>query len=317
MRAVLVATLQTFFIALSPTVLLAAAGGNMGGPAPGGLGGGADLNEVFQEGARQIAAGDCKQAESSFKKILGAVSKNPEANYMRGVALQCQEKHKAATRYLRKARRYDKKLYSAYQMLGVSYLELGEREDAQEQLDDLDRLFEACDGSCPRELARARSQLNQAIARSDPDPDPDAEVFTPEQVAPQSRLDGPSPGVGSQVAYLAAVGLINAREYATAIDAFRQLTLTLGPHPDVLNYLGYAHRRLGLYEDARNYYEQALAIDPLHRGANEYLGEMWVDLGKMAAARARLQTLDQACPFGCPEYDDLERRIASRLAKSH
>ena len=83
--------------------------------------------------------------------------------------------------------------------------------------------------------------------------------------------------------------------------------------PDVLNYLGYAHRRLGRFDESLAYYQQALALDPMHRGANEYLGELYVELGEIDRAEERLAVLDRACPFGCAEYEDLKRRIESRV----
>ena len=95
------------------------------------------------------------------------------------------------------------------------------------------------------------------------------------------------------------------------------MSATIGPVPDVLNYLGYAHRRLGRFEESLSYYEQALALDPMHRGANEYLGELFVELGRIEQAEGRLAVLDRACPFGCAEYEDLKRRIESRVVASH
>jgi hypothetical protein len=41
--------------------------------------------------------GECERAEKRFRKVLKAVSKNPEANFLRGMALQCEGEHKAAT----------------------------------------------------------------------------------------------------------------------------------------------------------------------------------------------------------------------------
>ena len=120
-----------------------------------------------------------------------------------------------------------------------------------------------------------------------------------------------------QASYLAAVSLINSERFEEAIQTLRLLLSTLGPHPDVLNYLGYSNRRLGHFEKAQRYYEQALAIDPKHRGANEYLGEMWVELGRSEEARARLSALEDACPFGCVEYEDLRRLIERRLVAAN
>jgi len=53
----------------------------------------------------------------------------------------------------------------------------------------------------------------------------------------------------------------------------------------------------------------ALAIDPDHKGANEYLGELYVETGRMELARKHLATLDKICTFGCEEYDDLKATI--------
>ena len=302
-------TLVTCFL-LSAQLSSAAGGGNMGGPAPAnGSRRGPDLNEVYREGAELLANGDCRKAEKKFRSVLKAVATNPEANLMRGAALQCQGKHKAATRYFKKAKRYDKSLYSAYRMLGVSYLELGKRDAAQSELDRLTELLEDCGEECPKALSRSHSELKAQLDGT-----------------AQGNVDAPSNSEDDQhgllfdtiaepqSAYLVAVQHINAERFTQAIKELRQLTAEIGPHPDVLTYLGYAHKRLGLFESALGYYEQALSIDGLHRGAHEYLGEMWVELGRLDEARTHLAALDRACPFGCAEYEDLERAIGSSVA---
>jgi tetratricopeptide (TPR) repeat protein len=117
-------------------------------------------------------------------------------------------------------------------------------------------------------------------------------------------------------AYLGAVERINAGEFDTAILELRTLLAAIGPTPDVLNYLGYAHRQRGRFDESLAYYQQALALDPNHLGANEYLGELYVELGHIELARERLALLDGLCPFGCAEYEDLKRRIESRIVAS-
>jgi tetratricopeptide (TPR) repeat protein len=290
--------------ALSGQVSIAAGGGGGGGFAPG-SGGGPDLNKIFREGTELLADGDCKKAERKFRTILKAVARNPEANYLRRVALQCQGNHKAAARYLKKAARYDEEMYAAYEKLGISYRALGNEKDAQHQLLELEALIRACVEKCPVKLLEAHASLASAIGGSDSD----ANDSAPKE--PQSLLFDEV--AEPRAAYLGAVQLINSERFEDAIKELRQLTRTIGPHPDVLNYLGYANRRLRLFDRAQAYYEQALAIDPLHRGANEYLGEMWVELGRLDEARRNLVNLDQACPFGCAEYEDLKRVIELRV----
>jgi Flp pilus assembly protein TadD len=293
-------------LALSAQVVSAAGGGGGGGFSGGGGGSsGTDLNKVFRDGLELLEDGECKKAEKKFRKIVKAVPRNPEANYFRGVALQCQEKHKAATRYLKKATRYDDKMYAAYEKLGMSYLALGEPDEARSQLEALDSLRQECRKMCSAELLQAHATLASAIA------EPNEEVGKPAGTGQHSllfeRVEQP------QATYLSVVQLINSERFEQAIEELRKLTTAIGPHPDVLNYLGYAHRRLRQFERAQFYYEQALTLDPLHRGANEYLGEMWVELGRVEEARARLAVLDEACPFGCAEYEDLKRLIELRL----
>ena len=62
-------------------------------------------------------------------------------------------------------------------------------------------------------------------------------------------------------------------------------------------------------DQALDAYQKALAIDPEHLGANEYLGELYLQTGDLAKAKERLETLDDVCIFGCDEFDDLKQAI--------
>ncbi len=59
------------------------------------------------------------------------------------------------------------------------------------------------------------------------------------------------------------------------------------------------------------HYAEALRIDPRHRGAHEYLGEAYLQIGNLAKAKEQLAALDKLCFFGCEEYDDLKHSIAA------
>jgi len=76
--------------------------------------------------------------------------------------------------------------------------------------------------------------------------------------------------------------------------------------PDTLNYLGYASRKLGNFEDAEKYYLEGLKIKPDHKGINEYLGELYIKTNRIDLARQRLEVL-KAC--NCEEYDELKELI--------
>ena len=78
---------------------------------------------------------------------------------------------------------------------------------------------------------------------------------------------------------------------------------------DIHNLLGYSYRKLGNTDKAFEHYHVALQIKPKHRGANEYLGELYLETDQLAKAEERLKVLDGACFFGCEEYDDLKEAI--------
>lgn len=60
---------------------------------------------------------------------------------------------------------------------------------------------------------------------------------------------------------------------------------------------------------AEKYYQAALKIDPNHRGALEYYGELKLMNSDLLGAEALLARLDKACFFGCEEYSDLKASI--------
>lgn len=99
-------------------------------------------------------------------------------------------------------------------------------------------------------------------------------------------------------------------DFQVAINKLARLHETDPNDADVLNLLGYGYRKIGNFDQARGNYLQALAINPTHRGANEYLGELYLQTGQLDKAEERLSVLDKDCFFGCSEYTDLKESIA-------
>ena len=58
------------------------------------------------------------------------------------------------------------------------------------------------------------------------------------------------------------------------------------------------------------HYNEALRIDPKHRGAHEYIGEAYLMVGNVAKAKEHLSALDRLCFFGCDEYSLLKKAVA-------
>ncbi len=83
------------------------------------------------------------------------------------------------------------------------------------------------------------------------------------------------------------------------------------------NLMGYSHRKARQpdHAAAERHYNEALRIDPRHRGALEYSGELYLMTGRLPLAEARLATLDQLCAQPCPEQADLRQAIAAYKAR--
>ncbi len=58
------------------------------------------------------------------------------------------------------------------------------------------------------------------------------------------------------------------------------------------------------------HYNEALRLEPKHRGAHEYIGEAYLMSGNLAKAKEHLAQLDKLCTFGCEEYTKLKKEIA-------
>ena len=103
---------------------------------------------------------------------------------------------------------------------------------------------------------------------------------------------------------------IDAKDFPGAISDLNVLVSQGVQHPDVYNLLGYSLRKTGDMKNALTYYQKALDFDPDHKGALEYMGELYVEIGDIAKAKENLARLAQICPAGCEERADLERAIA-------
>jgi Flp pilus assembly protein TadD len=107
---------------------------------------------------------------------------------------------------------------------------------------------------------------------------------------------------------------IAAKNWSGAIDELKRVNDT--GDADWNNLMGYSLRKSATpdFAGAEKFYNEALRIDPKHRGALEYSGELYLQTGDLARAEQRLAALDKACTFGCEEYSDLKKAIAQYKA---
>ncbi|MBV9078122.1 MAG: tetratricopeptide repeat protein [Methylobacteriaceae bacterium] len=129
-------------------------------------------------------------------------------------------------------------------------------------------------------------------------------------------LGGPARAVdnmetGGAVDLASVRGKIAARNYPAALQELRDLAED-NQDANVYNLLGFTLRKTGDVRTSLSYYTKALELDPKHKAAREYLGELFVETGDLAKAREQLAILAQLCPSGCEERADLEQAIAAK-----
>jgi len=94
--------------------------------------------------------------------------------------------------------------------------------------------------------------------------------------------------------------------YLKALDKLEKAYAKDKKNADILNYLGYSLRKTGNLEKAEAFYLKGLKLDAGHLGINEYLGELYVQTGRIELAKERLKVL-KGCK--CEEYDELKELI--------
>jgi tetratricopeptide (TPR) repeat protein len=101
---------------------------------------------------------------------------------------------------------------------------------------------------------------------------------------------------------------IKAKDYRGALAEMTPM-LETHQHADLYNLMGFSLRKIGDYKQALTYYNKALDFDAVHKGAHEYLGELYVETGQVEKAKEQLAVLRRICPGGCEELTDLQEAI--------
>ncbi|MEO8313999.1 MAG: tetratricopeptide repeat protein [Pseudomonadota bacterium] len=273
-----------------------------GGPQANASGPTIDAGQRYQDGVRFLQANQFKEAKRAFSEVLSVAASDGATNYMMALADIGLGDKKDARKYLRNTVKYKADLIEAKGWLGAIEFQTGEPKRADEQKAALESLKTKCAGTCDKAkvIDEALARIAEAMAKP-------AAALTPRGaiLLLASLNEGGT-------AYMAAHGLINEGKYTQGLSLLQASSLAYGPNADVLTYQGFANRKLGNYTTAIAYYSEALHLVPDHKGANEYLGEYYVELGDMTKAKAQLAKLDRICKFGCEEAEELRRWIDAK-----
>ncbi len=109
--------------------------------------------------------------------------------------------------------------------------------------------------------------------------------------------------------YAAGKAAVAAKDWPRAIAALNAAAKRDNNNADTHNLLGYAQRNSGNFELALKHYGRALALDPKHLGAHEYLGELYLLQNNLAKAEEQRAALARLCTKPCEELTELSEKI--------
>jgi tetratricopeptide (TPR) repeat protein len=146
-----------------------------------------------------------------------------------------------------------------------------------------------------------------AVTTDDPPPPPPSDDKKDGKGKADDKKDGKGKAIEEfREGYRAAYRLVYEQgRYADGIAALR--ALGRDDHADVANLIGFASRKLGRYDDAKVWYERALAADPNHSRTWSYYGMWHAEQGNMLKAQDHLEKVRLICGnTECRDYRELK-----------
>ena len=121
--------------------------------------------------------------------------------------------------------------------------------------------------------------------------------------------EGDEQALSADADYAAGLAALKTGDYPRALAHFLDALKRFPDAANLHNELGYTFRKLDRLEKAFEHYKRALAIDPRHRGAHEYIGEAYLMQGDVASAERHLEALRSICTLPCDEMRDLQDAV--------
>ena len=151
-------------------------------------------------------------------------------------------------------------------------------------------------------------QLAAAMGSSNPAPPSDTSKPSGKGQTKKNKKDKSSSAKEFLDRYHAAYALIYDKEdYQSGITALR--AIGYDDNADVATLLGYASRKLGRYDDAKYWYDKALAADPKHALTWSYYGMWHAEQGNLLKAKDDLEQVRLICGTECKEFVALKEVI--------
>jgi tetratricopeptide (TPR) repeat protein len=122
----------------------------------------------------------------------------------------------------------------------------------------------------------------------------------------------PKPEPKKDAVIESARGAIELKDWARAQAVLQEGVIRNPGNADYHNLYAYSIRKSASpnMNLVFKHYNEALRINPEHRGAHEYIGEAYLMVGNLPKAKEHLGALDRLCFLPCAEYSDLKTAVA-------
>ena len=153
-------------------------------------------------------------------------------------------------------------------------------------------------------MARRRSVLGAAAIAT----------LLPMRPRAVESADGADEALKDDADFAAGMDALRGGDAAAALPRLQAALRRFPEAAELHNELGFTHRKLRRMDKAFEHYKRALAIDPRHRGAHEYIGEAYLMVGDVVSAEKHLAALAAICLLPCDEQRELAQAIAAHRA---
>jgi tetratricopeptide (TPR) repeat protein len=151
-------------------------------------------------------------------------------------------------------------------------------------------------------------QFAAAMGESSPPPPQSSQPSGTTATKHKAKKDKSSSAQDFLTRYHAAYALIYDKgDYEAGITALR--AMGYDDNADVATLIGYASRKLARYDDAKYWYDKALAADPNHAVTWSYYGMWHAEQGNLLKAKDDLEKVRLICGTECKPYVALKEVI--------
>lgn len=161
----------------------------------------------------------------------------------------------------------------------------------------------------PQQKSTPRETASRPVT---PAPSTPATATTTRPAAQAPTTQVPAIGQKVEPGFPAARQLVLNGQHSAGLTALQ--ALQMDDVPDVAAFIGLAHKGLRRLDEARSWYERALAADPDHKLALAFYGILHVETGNIPGAQANLARIGRLCGnTTCNEYQALQGSIAAKI----